>query len=196
MEEVNNIYPPITKIQFDSSQRRYVSMIKSQSDDLCKFKIFPDYIKRAFNSFRRGIIYQENNNNIGFVIWKEKQIIPKSNKVLKNTKKVLYVLLICSNAKNVRLTRLIFYDLEEYCKDKGIEHIQLIPSNDKLEQLYETYGFIKNNNNIEGIMTKNVKLIKIKRNKTRKHRTNNYSKTKKYSMSFNNFDSLQNFKDY
>jgi len=118
MQEVNNIFPSIKRVSFDSSQRNIVNIIKNNADDLCKLKIAPDYIKKAFNGFRRGILYQEDNKNIGFVIWKEKLIIPKSSSVLLNNIKVLYILLICSNSINVRLTKLIFYDIEEYCKKK------------------------------------------------------------------------------
>ncbi len=185
MEEVNNIFPTITKIQITSAQRDYVNIIKRQADDICRFKISYDYIKKSFNSFKKGIIYRENDKNVGFVIWKEKQIIPKS--ITDNTtKKVLFVLLICSNMKNTRLTRVIFNDLEEYSKLNGIDYLQLIPANQKLEELYSLYGFTLSDP-INRVMTKQLTTINILMNKTRKNKNYKTYKniTKKYKLNYN-----------
>ena len=170
-------------------------------DSRCRFKISIDYIKKSFNSFKKGFIYKENDTNIGFVIWKEKQIIPKSL-TSTITKKVLYVLLICSNMKNTRLTRVIFNDLEEYSKANSIDYIQLVPANEKLQQLYSVYGFTLSDP-INMVMTKEVNNMTIFINRTRKNKHyknmskgnkyyNNYKLHKKYKINYNNNRNINN----
>jgi uncharacterized protein (UPF0297 family) len=184
MEEVDNIFPQIKRIFFNSSQRQYVNLIRQQSDEICRMKIRPEYIKTSFNNFKKGIIYQENNKIVGFVIWKDKTIIPKGSSVKNTIKKIMDILLICSNHTNISLARLIFSDLEEYCKENYIRCIRLYPANEKLRELYSLYGFesVSNKYTSDVDMCKHLGDISIPRNKTRKARRESI---KKFKLSYN-----------
>ena len=78
-------------------------------------------------------------------------------------------------------------------KKNNIEHIQLIPANEKLEKLYSSYGFIITDK-MQGIMTKSLSHIHIKRNKTRKIKKYNSPITYKITYKNENDNDNENNK--
>ena len=83
-----NIYPSdIQKHYFKSSDRNIISSLKIKADNTCRNLINPDYIHKAFNRFKSGYYYTSIQNEVlGFVLWKEINIVQENKSEIKNDK--------------------------------------------------------------------------------------------------------------
>lgn len=140
--EKDNIVPNLRRRFFDASERNYISELRSHADNICRMKIPPQYIRAVFNRFKRGICYYDNNNQIiGFAIWKLSSLMSKSDPYTIN--KSMYIYLICAKKNDdYMFGNIIFPDLDAYCNDNNVKVIELERADDGLQVYYEKYGFI------------------------------------------------------
>jgi hypothetical protein len=173
MEEVNNIYPSITKSFISSKNRNSVSGIRRIADIICRGAINPDYIHNAFNKFKKGIVYYREGICVAFCIWKIRtHIYPKGNVI-----KELHIYLVCAKKSDFSFLGLIMNDVEAECLLHGINMITLYPANNDLKDYYIKHGFIMNGGIIDDtIMVKKLNIFSIKKtNKTRKFHSKKFS---------------------
>ena len=53
----------------------------------------------------------------------------------------IYIYLICSIKQPFRMLDMILYDVDNYCKEKGIRSMVLEPANEELRDYYRSKGF-------------------------------------------------------
>lgn len=177
-----NIYPnDIEKHYIKSSERSIISSLKIKAENTCRNLINPDYIHKAFNRFKSGYYYTSIQNEVlGFVLWKEINIVQENKSILqKETKhiKQLHIILVCADINDFRLGTKILFDVESYCITHKIPIITLEAANEKLIQYYEQNNF-KRVDTLTNRMIKEIKIIDIYRNPANKTR-----KVKRYHNS-------------
>jgi hypothetical protein len=167
--ELTNIAPvELTAKLISSSDRKTASQMKRMAHSICRNLIAPAYINRAFNRFKRGFIYTDENDTIvGFGIWKIHHGMSKSTG---ETYKTMTILLICGLKQSLLFCNRLFPDIDAYCAEHGISNVYLEPANETLKYYYATYGFTYSNHLNQNLMGKSIPLKIGKRNKTRKVR--------------------------
>lgn len=158
---MDNIYPNnINRTLFLSRDKERYLGLKNQAIQTCRNLISEIYIHSAFNKFKKGYLYKDDNEEIiGFCLWKENNIIFKSGNQTKN----LHIILICTDDSiNYKLGGKILFDVESYCIDNKIPSITLEAANDNLVKYYEKAGYILvNNSRQKREMEKEIKIIQI-----------------------------------
>ena len=91
----------------------------------------------AFNTFKNGFVYFKDNQPISFCIWKARSNMGKSGEYDPD----IYIYLICSIKQPFRMLDMILYDVDNYCKEKGIRSMVLEPANEELRDYYRSKGF-------------------------------------------------------
>lgn len=145
MEEVTNITPEapsFKRVLFSGENRSHVHAIRHESESVCRFEISPQYIRTSLNTFKRGYLYYSNQDEIiGFALWKEKQ--EKVYEMRKQSKTVRYMelLLICVGNEWKGFGSTILADCEEYGKENDIKYLVLFPANEELVPFYRKNGY-------------------------------------------------------
>jgi hypothetical protein len=157
LDSMDNIYPIVRRTYITNENKAFVKTLRDESLRICRESIDPKYTKRMFKKFKEGFLYNDEiGRRLAFCIWKVEEILRKDGRP---SKYVLNLLLICSRHQSLKLGRNMFFDLDNYCKEKGIETIKLQPVNSKIEEHYKTYGFVtlpKFNEDDATEMAKNV----------------------------------------
>jgi hypothetical protein len=73
----------------------------------------------------------------------------------------------------------MFFDLDNYCKENGIETIKLQPVNSKIEEYYKTFGFQTLPKFSEDDITEMIKIV---------YTSIAIKKTRKKSIDYENMD--------
>lgn len=139
IQEVDNIVPTLQKEFFRSADRTTVVRLRQIAYEVCRTQIPDTYIKHAFNKFRRGVIFRDNEGNtICFALWVEQDLLD----ILHKSRRYMYVLLICGRRAPYKIGNVIFPFLIDYCKENNINFLRLLPANDRLRAEYRSYGFV------------------------------------------------------
>ena len=136
--EISNIYPNnLNKVQIQSRDRQQVISIRQQAQFICRNELSDEYIRYAFNKFKNGLAYYNNDILIAFCIWKVREYIH----IHLDKYKELYIYLICGRKLDNKLLPRILDDIVHICRKSQIKYIILEPANDTLKQYYMKYGF-------------------------------------------------------
>jgi hypothetical protein len=151
--EIENIHPTdVEKVLIHASERAYISAIRRHAFEVCRGNISVSYIKQSFNRFKNGFVYLRNNTVVAFCIWNV-----RDNQNPDGTfKPALRIRLICSSSTSGVNMDVILYDIDAYCRSKGIKFISLYPANDSLREYYRTKGFVDLYEEHEGSMSRRV----------------------------------------
>lgn len=152
IHETSNIYQNVKCTLISNKDKDFVRSLRDESYRICRESIPINYIKKVFTKFTEGFLYNDDlGRRLGFCIWKVKENIHKDS----STTYSMYIYLICSKVKDLKLSRNIFYDLDNYCKNRRISSIELEAANTDLEKYYETFGF-KTETRTFGIMMRKI----------------------------------------
>jgi hypothetical protein len=187
LDSMDNIYPIVRKTFITNEDKAFVKTLRDESQNICRESIDPNYIKRSFKKFKQGFLYNDEiGKRLGFCIWKVDEILRKDGGT---SKYVLNLLLICSRYQSLKLSRNMFFDLDNYCKENGIEKIKLQPVNSKIEEYYKTFGFQTLQKISEDDITEMIKIVytSIAIKKTRKNKSQT-RQTRKKSIDYKNMD--------
>ena len=180
IDEVGNIYHNVKCTLINNKDKDFVKSLRDESYHICRELIPIPYIKHSFSKFTEGFVYNDDiGRRLGFCIWKVNEDIHKDLR----TTYSLYIFLICSKARDQKLCRNIFYDLENYCKRNRIVSVSLEAANPDLEAYYETFGF-RTESRLHGIkMTKYIDginlFIKTKKNRDGSNTKQRHTQTRK-----------------
>jgi len=142
MSEVANIYPTGIKRQLITPKdRRAVAAVRGAAYGVCRTQIADEYIRNAFNTFKQGFVYMQGGQIVSFCIWKENAELTMQCTYAAE----LYIFLVCSVKQPYSAIDMILFDLDRYCRDKGISGISLEPANDELREYYRSKGFTEGN---------------------------------------------------
>jgi hypothetical protein len=169
-----NIYPnDINKLIIKSSERNLISILRQKADTTCRYQINPSYIHKAFNTFKKGFYYTNNNDEIlGFVLWKESTYVDEIKNINDKEKlniKKLHIILICADNNDYRLGTKILSDIDSYCYKNSIKYITLESANDKLVKYYQDNDY-KLIDDISLFMRKEIKIITLEKRNQKKTR--------------------------
>lgn len=169
IQVINNIVPTLHKEFFRSADRSIVVQLRNMAYEICRTEIPDTYIKHAFNKFRKGCLFRDDTGDIiCFALWNEHELLNKIHGIYR----YMYAILICGKRTSYTTGNIIFPYLVDYCKEKSIHSIQLIPANDKLRKYYSDYGF-QNLQTHDGMMELPIAPIKLMpRRNTRKNTSN------------------------
>jgi hypothetical protein len=135
---MTNIYPTdITRKLLNSKERTYISEVRRAAFGVCRTNISESYIHASFNKFKEGFVYIRDNAVMAFCIWKIKTGLSKTNAYRPH----MVIYLVCSTQQPFNVLDMILYDVEQYCREKGVSIISLEPDNDTLREYYRTKGF-------------------------------------------------------
>lgn len=162
--EVDNIYPSyIQKYFIKSSEREKILSLKSHVFSVCRNEIDSDYIRKAFNKFKEGIVYYRGGMPFAICIWK-----------INEHTKTIHILLICASKSEFKVVDSILNDLTIYCLKNNYKYITLNPINDTIHNYYMKYGFKNINTTDNSLMIKQIEVFTIKSTrKTLKKKINN-----------------------
>jgi hypothetical protein len=165
----DNIFPNNIERIFFYRLDPITKSLKTQASRICRNRISEQYINSVFKKFDFGYWYKDvNNNSIGFCIWKEKNELSKEI----GSYNYINILLICADQYDLKLGKMMFCDIDTYCKNKNMRLIQLEAANLKLAEVYKDYGFTLERVNPPLIMSKDVDptmlICRSKHNATRK----------------------------
>jgi hypothetical protein len=142
MTEVANIYPTdIKRHLIHARDRQTVATIRQAADASCRGQIPPAYIRHVFNTFKEGLVYQQDGHVSAFCIWK----IRTTTNIQMVTNGELFILLVCSIPQPFSALDMILFDVERHCRERGIRAISLEPANDALRDYYQKKGFTESN---------------------------------------------------
>lgn len=141
--EINNIYPThLRRKLIHAGDRASVNIMKAQAERICRYTINPDYIRGAFNKFRYGFVYYDNDECVGFSIWKEHISTLEKNNVVR--KAYINLLLICASPNDYKLGSMMLYDIDTYAYSQTMNYITLQPATLELIKFYEKAGYTYN----------------------------------------------------
>ena len=171
LTEVNNIVSYVRRRFFTSSERQLIQTLRSHADDVCRQRISTEYIHSAFNRFKQGFAYYDEQDMLqGFCIWRPKihiAIATDDGEYTKTHSKAIYIELLCAKQVDYLFLNRVLPDVEKYCVEHGIKFIELVPSTERVRQLYQSYGFIVSNTDTLQ-MVKQLLPVYYRSKKTRK----------------------------
>lgn len=148
-----------------------VNSLKRQANTICRNHVSEEYIHKAFNNFKWGYYYKQDNKVVGFCLWKENKEIMK---ISKNDFKYMYVLLVCAQQTDYKLGKIMFFDMERFGLVQNVNTIKLQPLNTDIVPYYETLGYKIVSDNKFFFMEKDIILFhvnkKVHNSKTRKQK--------------------------
>lgn len=167
-----NIVPQLGRRYFYSVQRSFINAIRNHIDSVCRSHIGEEYIHYALNTFKDGILYYDEDEEIvGLALWKTSTHMSKSTF---EKSKSMHIYLVCGLPGDYKFGNIFFPDMTKYCIDYGINTITLEALNDKLISYYESYDFqLTPEYGKPKLMTKIVEMPTIgcsRGNKTRRHK--------------------------
>ena len=164
---MNPLLPGVIKTYFISAERNIVSRVKHHTLETCRFHISAQYIQKAFNKFKKGIIYEKDGKIIGLCIWKERMSeyeIDKSTGIKPLDEKYMDIILLCTTKNDMRLGSRILEDIDSYCIDNSIYYVNLEPVDDMTMFFYEKCGYLLvSTHSQKKVMSKRLKPIEIPR---------------------------------
>jgi hypothetical protein len=148
-----------------------VNSLKSQANTVCRNHISEEYIHNAFKDFKWGYYYKQDNNVVGFCIWKEfKENVMNTNTYFKS----MFVLLVCAQSTDYKLGKIMFFDMETFALQNNYNTIKMQPLNTDIVPYYETLGYKISLDNKYFFMEKTIRVFRINKNlrnsKTRKQK--------------------------
>ena len=178
IQEVDNIVPTLQKEVFRSADRSTVVRLRQIAYEVCRAQIPDTYIKQAFNKFRRGVVFRDNEGNtICFALWVEQDLLD----ILHKSRKYMYVLLICGRKEPYKIGNIIFPFLIDYCKENNINFLRLVPANNKLRAEYQSYGFVDVPGGVDS-MNMTIVPLKLRPKKYTYKNTNGRRNTRKLTI--------------
>jgi hypothetical protein len=146
-----------------------VETIISVAKTLCRNHISEEYIHKAFNNFKRGYYYKQDNNVVGFCIWQERRDII-INSI--NDFKYMPILLESTLSNEHKLGKIMLFDIETFALVHNFNSIRLQPLNTEIVPYYETLGYKMPTDAEYFFMKKTIKVFrlnkKVHNSKTRK----------------------------
>jgi hypothetical protein len=134
-----NIVPQLGRRYFHSVQRSFINAIRNHVVTVCRSYIGEEYIHYALNTFKDGIVYYDEEEDIvGLALWKTNTHMSKSTF---EKSKSMHIYLVCGLPGDYKFGNIFFPDMTKYCIDHGITTITLEALNDKLISYYESYDF-------------------------------------------------------
>jgi len=148
-----------------------VNSLKSQANTVCRNHISEEYIHKAFKDFKWGYYYKQDNNVVGFCIWKElKENIINTSSYLKS----MFVLLVCAESADYKLGKIMFFDMERFGLSHNYHIIKMQPLNTEIIPYYETLGYTVLPNSKYLFMEKHIAVFHVNKrvhnSKTRKQK--------------------------
>lgn len=175
LDETN--YSTVRRTFITNKDKDFVKSLRDESHRICKESINPLYLKKAFGKFKEGFLYNDEiGRRLAFCIWNINEIAYKDDKA---SDYVMNLLLICSKYSDLKLSRNMFFDMENYCKEKGIRSIEMQAANTNLEKYYETFGF-RTEPRFDGlIQMRKIIFERLNLKQTKKNKTTNVKQTRK-----------------
>ena len=137
MTEVANIYPVDIKRQLiTQNNRNIIANIINAAFGVCRNQINPNYIRRSFAVMKEGIVYMQGSELVSFCIWDIFEHFTARTET-----PMLHIRLVCSKKQPYSALDMILYDVEQYCRLKGLQGIILEPATDDLREYYHSKGF-------------------------------------------------------
>jgi hypothetical protein len=167
MTEVANIYPVNIKRQLITPKDRHIiANITDAAFGVCRSQINPNYIRRSFAAMAGGIVYMQGSELVAFCIWTIYEYDSESTGLAP----LLHIRLVCSKKQPYSALDMIMYDVEKYCRQKGIHGIILDPATDDLREYYHSKGFTDGTPFSSNSMHRSVATVNAyrRRNTTRK----------------------------
>ena len=166
-----NILPDNLDRALFSRMDPIVNSLKSQANTVCRNHISEEYIRKAFNNFKHGFCYKQDNSVVGFCLWKE------SNDTFidsKNDFKYMSVLLVCAQQTDYKLGKIMFFDMETFALVNKFNTIRLKPLNTEIIPYYQSLGYKESPYDKYFFMEKTIRVFHINKNvrnsKTRKQK--------------------------
>ena len=132
-----NIYPVDIKRQLITPKDRHIiATITDAAFGVCRTQITPNYIRRSFAIMTGGLVYMQGSELVSFCIWDIFEHFTARSET-----PLLHIRLVCSKKQSYSALDMILYDVERFCRQKGMQGIILEPATDELREYYHSKGF-------------------------------------------------------